>query len=426
MGEVWRARHRRTNERVAIKVLLAELAKDENLQKRFLREARAASAVKHPNVVELREVHEAEDGAPFLVMELLEGETLGRRLKRKGALSLAETACIVLPILDAVDAAHAVGLVHRDLKPENVFLAREARNDVSVRVLDFGIAKKVEKLATPTTPSGPADNTAPAATTSAMLGTPYYMAPEQALGEKDIDARADVWSLGIMLYECLTGVRPTEAATLGAILKIVVTDGIEPIAKALPELDASLGEAIMHMLRSNRSDRAASLGEVRAALERVRDPTLTLAIEVSDEEPPAPSLATPPKVSKRGRILVPSALAVALVAGVVVTRIDRQTTKAGASERASVVAVSPPPSPMPSASETASSAASPSPLSPRAAPARASAVSSSDAHPRASANPAVTNAPSATSSKASELGRGPSGLVTDNPFGPTEPKKVTP
>ena len=254
MGEVWRARHLITNERVAVKVLLAELAQDAAVQKRFLREARAAAAVRHPNVVELRDVQESEDGSPFLVMELLTGETLGRRLRRKGMLSVAEVAAIFLPVFDAVEAAHASGLVHRDLKPENIFLARDgegAAAPVRVRVLDFGIAKKVEKLATPATSSAAA--TAPAETTAAMLGTPYYMAPEQALGERDIDGRADIWSLGVVLYECLSGRRPTEAATLGAILKIIVTDGVVPIRTVLPELDEPLADALMQMLQIGRA-----------------------------------------------------------------------------------------------------------------------------------------------------------------------------
>ncbi|MCW5837008.1 MAG: serine/threonine protein kinase, partial [Labilithrix sp.] len=290
MGEVWRARSVETGERVAVKVLLDDVAADKTLYKRFLREARAASAVKHPNVVELREVQEGEGGAPFLVMELLRGETLGRRLKREGALPAAETAAILLPVFDAVEAAHAAGIVHRDLKPENIFLARDGGDGgerVRVCVLDFGIAKRVEKLAAPVA-AGAAETTAAAETTGAMLGTPYYMAPEQALGERDIDGRADVWALGVILYECLSGRRPTEAPTLGAILKIIVTDGVPPLGDVVTDVDPELAEAVTRMLRTSRAERAPTLDGVRAALARQRSSGVVLDLSIAeDEEVPA-------------------------------------------------------------------------------------------------------------------------------------------
>ena len=427
MGEVWRARHLITNERVAVKVLLADLAQDAALQKRFLREARAAAAVKHPNVVELREVQQGEDGAPFLVMELLTGETLGRRLRRKGTLSVGEAAAIFLPVFDAVEAAHAVGLVHRDLKPENIFLAHDGGGvSARVRVLDFGIAKQVEKLATPSASSAAA--TAPAETTAAMLGTPYYMAPEQALGERDIDGRADIWSLGVVLYECLSGRRPTEAATLGAILKIIVTDGVVPIRSVLPEIDGELADSLMQMLRTGRDARAPSLDAIRERLSALRDPAYVLETE-TDEGIPASIQRPPPQEAPGARSARrPGFKALPWIGG---------TALAGLGIALAVRSLgAPAPAPAPAISVAPVVAESArSPVAPSSEPSVASAVPSGSGLATASASasggrarvpvviasamPAIVSASSATPGGAPS--RGPSGLVTDNPFGGPTP-----
>jgi serine/threonine-protein kinase len=141
MGVVWAATHLRTQKTLALKLLRAAVAGDEDTRRRLVREARAACAVQHPNVVAIHDVVELDDGSPVLVMDLLEGESLRDRLTREGVLSLPTLAAILLPVVSAVGAAHALGIVHRDLKPENVFLAREPGGRRGVRVLDFGIAK---------------------------------------------------------------------------------------------------------------------------------------------------------------------------------------------------------------------------------------------------------------------------------------------
>ncbi|HSO37346.1 MAG TPA: serine/threonine-protein kinase [Labilithrix sp.] len=431
MGEVWRARHLITNERVAVKVLLADLAQDAVLQKRFLREARAAAAVKHPNVVELRDVQESDDGSPFLVMELLTGETLGRRLRRKGMLSVAEVAAIFLPVFDAVEAAHAAGLVHRDLKPENIFLARDegAAAAVRVRVLDFGIAKKVEKLATPATSSAAA--TAPAETTAAMLGTPYYMAPEQALGERDIDGRADIWSLGVVIYECLSGRRPTEAATLGAILKIIVTDGVVPIQTVLPEIDGPLADALMQMLRSGRDQRSPSLDAMRERLAALRDPGYELETETDEGIPASAQRSNPAAIEhvrERGLERRPTRRLPWLVGlGALAVGTALLVRSNGGPSGKQMTATASPAAPS-SVGTAAASAAVPAPSAAVSVSASAAVSASTAASAPGAATPTITRsrrdagvaAPVVVSAAPGAGGvpsRGPSGLVTDNPFG---------
>src|SRR5262245_37264609 len=177
MGSVWAARHLVTGKDVALKFLRASIATRPEARQRFIREARAASRVRHPNVVAIHDVLELGDGGLVMVMDLLFGETLGQRLERRGSLSLREAASILAPVISAVGSAHAAGVVHRDLKPDNIFLADEAptprstsasgQRGAEVRVLDFGIAKLHE------------DHDSPGLTnTCALLGTPYYMSPE--------------------------------------------------------------------------------------------------------------------------------------------------------------------------------------------------------------------------------------------------------
>jgi serine/threonine protein kinase len=256
MGSVWEATHLVTRRLVAIKFLRATLAGRPEMHRRFLREARAAAAVDHPNVVEIYDVFELEDATPVMVMALLRGETFGRRLARETTLSLEDTLGVLLPVISAVGTAHALGIVHRDLKPENIFLAREEKSTV-VKVLDFGIAK----LST-----GDEMLDSVFTVTGTMLGTPHYMAPEQGFGEKDVDHRADIWSIGAMLYEALTGGRPVEGNNLGQVLKRFLTSGITPISALVPDLPEEVASLVMRMLARERSERPADLREVHAVL----------------------------------------------------------------------------------------------------------------------------------------------------------------
>jgi serine/threonine-protein kinase len=252
MGVVWAAQDIASKRRVALKFLRDVTGSDARAQERFVREARAAMTIAHPNVARVEAALETEAGAPFIVMELLEGESLRDRLRRLHVLGLGECARIVVSVVDAVGAAHEKRIVHRDLKPENVFVL--ANGDV--RVLDFGIAKQLPREV---------DGTASQSltTTGSLLGTPLYMAPEQLFGD-DVDVRADVWALGIMIYECLTGSPPTAGDGFGPVIKRITTEPLVPLAEARPGLPTSIALLVDRMLSRDRAMRPP-LAEVRAA-----------------------------------------------------------------------------------------------------------------------------------------------------------------
>lgn len=207
MGSVWLAQHLTLRSPVAIKLIDAEIAGNPEALGRFLREAQAAASLRSPHVVQILD-HGVDSGVPFIVMELLEGESLASRLERLGRLSPEETSRVLTQIARAMTKAHEAGVVHRDLKPDNVFLVRNDEEEIA-KVLDFGIAKSQSHgLATVSS----------ATRTGSVLGTPYYMSPEQAEGAKSVDHRTDVWAMGVIACECLVGVKPFDAETLGALL----------------------------------------------------------------------------------------------------------------------------------------------------------------------------------------------------------------
>jgi CheY-like chemotaxis protein len=260
MGQVWEAVQLSTGRAVAVKLLHSSIngtARSE-MRQRMLREARVASAVEHPNVVDVFDMFELGDGTPVLVMALLRGHTLGQLLANGKVLSLADAADLLLPVVSAVGTAHANGVVHRDLKPDNIFLAEEGGR-TTVKVLDFGIAKLVSN-----------DAQAGAGLTAAgtVVGTPGYMAPEQAMGERDVDHRADVWSLGAILYEVLSGVRPVQAASVGQTIRKLFTEAIVPLAERAPDLSPAVARLVDRMLARERDRRPGDLREVGAELAR--------------------------------------------------------------------------------------------------------------------------------------------------------------
>jgi serine/threonine protein kinase len=291
MGVVWAATHLVTGRRVAVKFLLGHADPHAELRRRFLREARAAAAVDHPNVVEVIDVVELEDETPAIVMELLSGETLRDKLAREKRLPLAHAASILLPVAEAVATAHARGIVHRDLKPENIFLAQSTRWREHVKVLDFGIAKLVG-LAT-----GGSETDAVTGTGS-TLGTPCYMAPEQTLGQKDIDHRADIWSLGVILYECLAGVRPLQGSSVGQVVLQLATEGVRHLEQVVPGLPKEATALVMRMLARERTDRPQDLKDVCAALSRLAQgdapaSATTMASHSAPVEERSPSIRLP-------------------------------------------------------------------------------------------------------------------------------------
>jgi serine/threonine-protein kinase len=207
MGSVWLAEHLTLRSPVAIKLIDPGIAENPEALSRFLREAQAAASLRSPHVVQILD-HGVDGGVPFIVMELLEGESLAARIERSGRLSPAETALIMTQVARAITRAHEAGIIHRDLKPDNIYLVQNDEEEVA-KVLDFGVAKA----------SSHGMGAASGATrTGSVLGTPYYMSPEQAEGAKNIDGRSDLWSLGVIAWECLLGSRPFDAETLGGLL----------------------------------------------------------------------------------------------------------------------------------------------------------------------------------------------------------------
>ena len=255
MGVVWAASHLVTKRTVAIKLLHGSGATDKRSRARLMREARASCAIAHPSIVPVEDVVDA-GGAPALVMELLQGESLRARLDR-GALEEAEVRVVLAPVASALAAAHAVGIVHRDVKPENIFLVRGKDKNVSVKVLDFGVAKvsSTDAASTALTESG------------AMLGTPYYMAPEQAFGERNVGPAVDAWALGVVLHECLTGARLFQADNLGQVIKLITQAPIPSLRDKAPTVALDLVELTERLLERDPEGRLRDLATVAASLD---------------------------------------------------------------------------------------------------------------------------------------------------------------
>jgi eukaryotic-like serine/threonine-protein kinase len=252
MGVVYAARHLDLKREVALKVARADERDGEQLRARLLREARAASAIRHPRVVTVHDVLTLDDGSPVVVMDRLAGETLRARLAR-GPLTTPEVIDLADQLLDALEAAHAIGVVHRDLKPDNVFLEADG-----LRVVDFGVAKL-------TALDGPTAETAGLTATGMLIGTPHYMAPEQAFADPEIDARADLWACGAIVYECLSGRRPIEGSRTGQILRNLARMDIAPLADRAPGVAPALADWV-HALLTERDERPQGASEVRARL----------------------------------------------------------------------------------------------------------------------------------------------------------------
>ncbi len=256
MGVVVSARHRDLDTRVAIKVVRPEYAQNEQIVARMLFEARSAAKIRSEHVCKVLDVGRLETGVPYIVMEYLDGQDLGRALAQQGKLPLQTAIDYVLQACEALAEAHAAQIVHRDLKPENLFLAHRADGSAQVKVLDFGISKSLKT-----------DDRASALTNpSSAVGSPFYMSPEQMLSARDVDARTDLWALGVIVHELLTGQPPFYSDTLPGVCALVLNQPPPRLRTLLPDAPLELELVLQKCLQKNRDDRYSSVGEVARAL----------------------------------------------------------------------------------------------------------------------------------------------------------------
>jgi serine/threonine protein kinase/Flp pilus assembly protein TadD len=259
MGEVYLARDTRLGRHVALKLLPAEFTRDEDRVRRFEQEARATSALNHPNILTVYEIGKVDD-VRFIATEFIEGETLSHRLAR-ASLELREVLDIAMQTAGALAAAHQVGIVHRDIKPENIML----RPDGYVKVLDFGIAKLIQREALPIEPEAPAITSA-----GMLLGTISYMSPEQAQG-LPVDARTDIFSLGVVLYEMVAGHKPFAGESSAEVLVAILDREPPPLARFRQEAPRELQQVVNQALRKNREARYQTINDLLIDLKQLRD-----------------------------------------------------------------------------------------------------------------------------------------------------------
>jgi serine/threonine-protein kinase len=253
MGVVVAATHLQLKERVALKFLLVEVAEGSERTARFLREAQAAVKIKSEHVARVSDVGTLDGGAPFLVMEYLEGEDLDALLQKRGPLPPAEAVEYVLQACDAIAEAHRAGIVHRDLKPANLFLTSRSDGSPCVKVLDFGISKVSGEGASLTKTSG-------------YLGTPLYMSPEQLRSARSVDGRSDIWALGIILFELCTGLSPFDAQSVPELCSMILTATPARLRAIRPELPEGLDAVVARCLKKDVEDRFATIADLAEAL----------------------------------------------------------------------------------------------------------------------------------------------------------------
>jgi len=294
MGVVFNARDERLKRQVAVKVLPPELAFREEIRLRFVREAETAARLSHPHIVPIYSVGESPDGLVYFVMAYVDGESLGAKLKRRGRLPPDESRRIMQETADALGAAHAFGIIHRDVKPDNILLEGSRGRVV---VTDFGIAKALSST------TGGATLTA----TGVAIGTPHYMSPEQAAGDREIDGRSDIYSLGVVAYQMLAGELPFQAPTVPGILMKHITERAPLITDRRPEVPEDLAACVMRSLEKDPEDRWPTADALRRALE-ARSATLHKARRSSGPAPSRVGRASPPPAPPptRGRADVPA------------------------------------------------------------------------------------------------------------------------
>lgn len=284
MGCVYEATHLLIEKKVAIKCLHREFLRDAQVVGRFRREARAATAIGNEHIVDVIDMGDLPDGTPYIVMELLIGESLGTRLLRD-PLTIGACARVGVQIADALAAAHDQGIVHRDLKPDNVFMVRRRDHQIFVKVLDFGISKMHD------------DGRNSSLTRTGMaIGTPTYMSPEQAKGLKSVDHRTDIYALGVLLYEMLSGHLPFVADSYPMLLLRIVSEESVPVSSYRQGIPGELNDLVMQCLAKDAAARPATMREIEAALRafiEIEDEVQLLSPRTDGYPIPATAIARP-------------------------------------------------------------------------------------------------------------------------------------
>ncbi len=284
MSAVYEARHTVLHKPVAVKVLLEKFLERTELVARLLQEARLASAIGHEHIIDVMDFGTTSDGRSFVVMELLEGESLAQMIAREAPLPIERCLYLTRQIVSALGAAHDKGIVHRDVKPENVFILRRGEQDF-VKVMDFGISKAVQSREEGV-------EMVRLTRTGMVLGTPLYMSPEQARGEEDVDVRADVWAVGVVMYECLTGEVPFRAKNYLAVISQVLNEDVEMPSQLRPELaiPVSVEAVVMRAMAKDRTTRYQRMSDLERDLDRLVAGDPNVGFAGSD---PAVAIASP-------------------------------------------------------------------------------------------------------------------------------------
>jgi serine/threonine-protein kinase len=286
MGVVVAATHVHLHTKVALKFLLPSALASVQVIERFAREARAAVQIQSEHVARVSDVGTLPTGSPYMVMEFLEGGDLADVISKSGPLPVETAVGYVLQASEAIAEAHSRGIVHRDLKPANLFLAKRHGRDPIIKVLDFGISKMTD-------PSGAMTGT------TAIMGSPFYMAPEQMMSSKDVDARSDIWALGVILYELLTAIAPFGADTMAEVVFRVTQRDPEPLSQKRPDVPQGLSAVISRCLAKDRAHRFQNVAEFVAAIAPFGPPRSEVSVERvsrllgTDPGPPVPRVSNP-------------------------------------------------------------------------------------------------------------------------------------
>jgi serine/threonine-protein kinase len=314
MGTVVEAKHQRLGERVAIKIIQPEFAANPEIVERFLREARACAKIHSEHVPLVHDLGQLDDGSPYMAMDYLEGQDLAQRLHDKGPLRPTEAVDCVLQACQALAVAHSIGIVHRDIKPGNLFLARNSDRSHSIKVLDFGISKLTEQ-----------DLEQSLTDTGTFMGSPQYVSPEQLASAKDADARTDVYSLGAVLFELLTGRPPFPATEMPELVRQILRDAPPAPSSLNREVPVGLDDVVRGCLEKKREARIASIAELATKLEPFGSASQRPLVEsirrirATSHRPPAappppPVAIAAPKPQRQPLVMALSVIAVLLVA----------------------------------------------------------------------------------------------------------------